>query len=410
MKFTAKSIENFKRPRDAADDHWEPDDEIPNLYLRARIGGSKTLVFSYKFAGRPRKITLGSAAGINISKARETARDLNARVRLGQDPAGERDTAKINAAQTLGTTVARFLHQQRDRRRNAHSYKDQQHHMLVHAKMLHPFPLDKVARRDIATCIATVAENSGGRTGNQVRASLNTFFVWAMTQGLVDHNPVIGTLRNPERARDRVLTPAELRLIWENLGDDQYGAVVKLLMLTGQRAAEIGELRWSEVDLAEKVIRLPGERTKNGRPHTIPLSEPARAILAAQPRRFAGDGNMMRDLVFGLAGEFGFSNWSKSKLAIDAHITAATGQPLPPWRVHDLRRSFVTHCAEIGIAPHIIEAAVNHVSGHKHGVAGVYNRAVYAREVRIALDRWAEWLTAVIEGRESNIVTLSQPA
>ncbi len=410
MKFTAKSIANFKRPAAAADDHWEPDDEIPNLYLRARSGGSKALVFSYKFGGKTRKMTLGSATAININKARETAKDLNARIRLGQDPAGERDTAKIKAAQTLGTTVARFLHQQRDRRRNAHSYKDQQHHMLVHAKMLHGLSLEKVARRDIATCIAAVAENSGGRTGNQVRASLNTFFVWAMTQGLVDHNPVIGTLRNPERARDRVLSPSELRLIWENLSDDQYGAVVKLLMLTGQRAGEIGELRWSEVDFNTNVILLPGERTKNGRPHAIPLSEPARAILAAQPRRFAGDGNMMRDLVFGLAGEFGFSNWSKSKLVIDARITAATGQPLAPWRVHDLRRSFVTHCAEIGIAPHIIEAAVNHVSGHRAGVAGTYNRALYTREIRIALDRWAEWLMAVIEGRESKIVALPQTA
>ncbi|MGA8228373.1 MAG: Arm DNA-binding domain-containing protein, partial [Xanthobacteraceae bacterium] len=131
MKFTAKSIANFKRPAAAADDHWEPDDEIPNLYLRARSGGSKALVFSYKFGGKTRKMTLGSATAININKARETAKDLNARIRLGQDPAGERDTAKIKAAQTLGTTVARFLHQQRDRRRNAHSYKDQQHHMLV---------------------------------------------------------------------------------------------------------------------------------------------------------------------------------------------------------------------------------------------------------------------------------------
>jgi integrase len=408
MKLTKTGIENFQMPP-GKKEHWERIDGIPNFYMRVLIAGSKSLVHSYKFAGKTRKTWFGSATEVNISKTCEAARDLNARVRLGHDPVGERDIAKIKAAQTFGTIVPRFLHQQRDRRRNPHSYKDQQHHMLVHAKMLHGLSLEKVARRDIATCIAAVAENSGGRTGNQVRASLNTFFVWAMTQGLVDHNPVIGTLRNPERARDRVLTPAELRLIWENLSDDQYAAVVKLLMLTGQRAAEIGELRWSEVDFNTNVILLPGSRTKNGRPHTIPLSELARGILTAQPRRPTADGTL-RDLVFGLAGEFGFSNWSKSKLAIDARIEAATGQPLPPWRIHDLRRSFVTHCAEIGIAPHIIEAAVNHVSGHRAGVAGTYNRALYTREIRIALDRWAEWLTAIIEGRESNIVALPQPA
>ena len=327
---------------------------------------------------------------------------------LGQDPAGARATAKLKAAETFGAIVPRFLHQQRDRRRNKHSYKDQQHHMLVHAKTLHGLSLEQIARRDIATIIAAVAENSGGRTGNQVRASLHTFFVWCMQQGLTDNNPVIGTVRSREVARDRVLTPAELRLIWENLSDDdQYGAVVKLLMLTGQRAGEIGELRWSEVDLDKNVILLPGERTKNGRAHSVALSAPAQAILAAQPRRFTADG-ALRDLVFGLAGEFGFSNWSKSKLAIDARIAAATGRPLPPWRIHDLRRSYITHSAEIGVPPHIIEAAVNHVSGHRAGVAGTYNRALYTREIRIALDRWAEWLTATVTGGESNITTLRQ--
>jgi integrase len=407
MKITSKkSIDDFEHPPGTRD-HWEPDDEIPNFYLRSRIEGSRSLVFSYKFGGKTRKISFGPAAALNISKTRETAKDLNARVRLGQDPAGERATAKIKAAETFTATLPRFLTHQRAHMR-PRPYIDQERHLLVHAKMLHGLQLERITRRDIATCIAAVAENSGLRTGNIVRASLSTFFVWAMTQGLIDHNPVIGTLKYPERTRDRVLDPAELRTVWNNLADDHFGSIIKLLALTGQRAAEISELRWSEVDLDKNVILLPAQRTKNGRSHTVPLSGPAREIIVAQQRRVTPDGKM-RDLIFGIAAG-PFSGWSKSKQTLGARITAAAGNPLRDWRIHDLRRSFATHAAEIGIAPHIIEACLNHVSGHRAGVAGTYNRALYTRETRIALDRWAEWLIAVVEGRASNIVTLSQTA
>jgi integrase len=224
-----------------------------------------------------------------------------------------------------------------------------------------------------------------------------------MTQGLIDHNPVIGTLKNPERSRDRVLAPAELRIIWNSLADDHFGAIVKLLMLTGQRAAEVSELRWSEVDLDKNIILLPAQRTKNGRAHQLPMSSGVREIIVAQPRRVTSDGRM-RDLIFGIAAG-PFSGWSKSKQTLDARIAAAAGNPLPDWRIHDLRRSFATHAVEIGIAPHIIEATLNHVSGHKAGVAGIYNRASYLSEKKQALALWAEHLLAVIEGRESNVVS-----
>jgi integrase len=383
-------------------EHWEPVDGIPNFYLRC-IGRSKLLVHFYKYAGKPRKTSFGSATKVNISKTCEAARDLNAAIRLGQDPAGARAPAELKARQTVWAVIPRFLSHERTHL-SPRWYANKEHHLLVHAKPLHALQIDKVERIDVATCLAPVAENSGKRTGTIVRASLNTFFVWAMTQGLVSHNPVIGTLKHAEKSRDRVLSPAELRIILNNLDDDHFGSIIRLLAYLGQRAGEISGLRWSEIDFNANTITLSGERTKNGRPHTIPLGLRTCEIISRQPRRVNADGRM-RDLIFGI-GEGPFSGWSKKKQELDERIAAATGQPLPPWRVHDLRRSFVTHCAEIGIAPHIIEAAVNHVSGHKAGVAGVYNRASYAREVRISLDRWAEWLTAVIEGRESNIFTL----
>jgi integrase len=154
-----------------------------------------------------------------------------------------------------------------------------------------------------------------------------------------------------------------------------------LLILTGQRREEIGGLRWIEVDLDRGLIVLPPERTKNRRQHEIPLSEPAKDILAKRSRN--------RDLVFGI-GLGGFSGWSDAKAALDEQLGIAE------WRLHDIRRTVATGMADkLGVLPHIIEAVLNHVSGHKAGVGGIYNRARYAGEMREALRRWADYVTAL---------------
>jgi integrase len=406
MKLTKTEIENFQMPPGKTE-HWARVDGIPNLYLRARNNGSKLVVHTYKFGGKTRKTSFGSADKINLSKTCEAARDLNAAIRLGQDPVGERAAAKVRATETFGAIVPRFLTAQRAHRRNPHSYSDQERHLLTHSKLLHPLALEKITRRHIATVIAAVAENSGLRTGNQVRASLNAFFKFSMNQGFIDHNPVIGTAKNPEQSRDRVLAPAELRVIWNSLSgdDDQFSAILKVLMLSGQRAGEIGGLRWSELDLDKNVILLPASRTKNGHSHVVPLSGPMRNILAAQPRRITPDGKV-RDLIFGF-GEGPFSGWSSAKASLDARIETVTGRPLPPWRVHDLRRSFATHAAELGVRSDVIELCLNHRTG-RSGIIGVYNKSELMPERRTAFDRFAEWLTSVIEGTESKITALRQ--
>jgi integrase len=152
-------------------------------------------------------------------------------------------------------------------------------------------------------------------------------------------------------------------------------------------------LRWSEVDPDTAVIALPAERTKNGKPHDIPLSATALDILKNRPR-LAG-----RDCVFGANG---FAGWSNCKRELDARI-AAKGAILP-WRLHDLRRTVSTRMHDqLGIQPHIVEAVLNHVSGHKGGVAGVYNRALYAKEKAIALAMWGEHLAAIVAGTQSKV-------
>src|SRR5262245_27705301 len=146
----------------------------------------------------------------------------------------------------------------------------------------------------------------------------------------------------------------------------------------------------------------PPPRCKNGKSmikagiavHIVPLVDRALDLIGAVPRGEA------RDFVFGRRGVNGYTNWSFDKKELDARIAASTGKPLPPWTVHDLRRTFVTHVSEHDFAaPHVVEAIINHISGGKAGVAGVYNKALYLDERRKALEQWAAHVAALVAGK-----------
>jgi integrase len=396
MKLTATTVRTEELPKGKREQIFF-DSEIPGLGLRIREGGTRSLIYQYKIGPRNRRMTLGRASPATLTEMRKVAAQLYARIKLGQDPAGEKVEAKRAAAETFKPYVEQFL-QALQAHYRPRSFKQVERHLLKHAKSLHGLPLGKIDRRDIATVIVSVTNASGATTANRVRSSCSSFFTWAISHGLVEHNPVDGAPRHAERSRDRVLTPAELRLIWNSLEDNEYGAIVKLLALSAQRVSEIGALRWREIG-ADQIL-LPAERTKNHRSHVIPLSAPAAAIIATQPKREGSD------TLFG--SEHGFTNWNFWKERLDKTITQANGgKPIPRWTTHDLRRTAATMMADdLGIQPHIIEAILNHVSGHKAGVAGIYNRASYLREKRAALDLWADRLLAIAEGRDSNIVAM----
>jgi integrase len=379
------------------------DADVAGFGLRIRDTGSRTFVYQYKLGNEQRRLTIGSASAIDVGAARETAKDLYAKVRLGQDPAGEKARAKIAASETFKVLVDRYLEHKR-RELGSESYDNVEFHLLTHAKPLHGLQVEKIARRDVAACIGAIVpdkrfKTDGAVTRNRVRASLSAFFAWTIGQGLTENNPVIGVGRSKEKARDRVLSMDELAVVWNALEEDDYGAIMRLLMLTGQRAAS---------ELRSAAFLLPPERTKNRREHLVPLSSAAQEVIGRQEQRFDRDG-APRDLTFGYRGG-PFGAWSDGKEALDKRIIEKHGAPLPHWRAHDLRRRFATHAAEIGIQPHIIEAILNHVSGHKSGVVGVYNRALYEPEKRTGLNTWAAHLLAHIEGRESNVTPIRRGA
>jgi integrase len=391
MNLTAATVSSLKLGQGEADRIWF-DDAIPGFGVRIRQSGSRSWIFQYKLGSKTRRLVIGQVSAIKLGRAREIAGEHHAKVKLGRDPAGEKRVLVERASHTFGALAKKYLDHQRAELRPG-SYREIARHLEQHTAPLHPLPLDTIDMRIIADRLGSIEKNSGAVTANRARATMSAMFGWGMREGLVFVNPVANTNKRTERPRDRVLKDPELRLVWQALNGGQYATIIKLLMLTAQRVNEIAGLRWSEIDFDHGVISLPAQRTKNARPHDIPMAPTLRALLEAQPKI---DG---RDLVFGKPGGGPFSGLSRCKERLDARITELNnGAPLAPWVHHDLRRSAATGMADIGIQPHIIEAVLNHVSGHKRGIAGIYNLATYNTEKKQALARWDEHLRAVVCG------------
>ena len=172
--------------------------------------------------------------------------------------------------------------------------------------------------------------------------------------------------------------------------------IIKLLLLTGCRREEIGALKWSEIDLDTGVMTIPGTRTKNHRTLELTLPEIAIDILRAQPRR-------REDYVFGMRGG-AFSAWSYSTVKLNARIVEAEGKPLRRG-VARFAKNHAHQLRHAGRAADIAELAINHVKG---GVEAIYDRHRYQREIKAALALWADYLLALAEGRETNVVTLQR--
>jgi integrase len=370
------------------------DDALRGFGLRVRAGGKRTWIVQYRVGSKQRRVSLGSVESLDADEARKAAKATLAKVHLGADPQIEKAEARARASATLGAFVDGYLERAKQRLR-PRSFLEFQRHLLQQWAPLHRLPIHTIQRLHIATRLSQIAQDSGPFAANTARVTLSAFFKWAMGEGLVENNPVIGTNRPAENvARERVLTNDELRLVWRTAGNGEYGAIVRLLILTGQRREEVGGMLWQEIDLDKALWSIGSERSKNSLAHDVPLSAAAIAVIQEIPNREG------RELVFG-SRSGPFQGWSKAKAALDQRM-AALLEPTTPWRLHDIRRTVATRMADLGVLPHVIEAVLNHISGHKAGVAGVYNRATYAAEKQKALELWSEHVSSVIQDRHED--------
>jgi integrase len=397
---TQAQVDKLRLPAGKSEGYFF-DDECTGLSVRIQ-GSARTWVVWYQANGKRRRMKIGDVGdALPLKEARRTAGGIVNGARDGKDALAERAAARAKSAETFGALVTTYLARGAKPRQRPRTYAETERYLDRYCADLHGRPVD-LTRRDIASKLEGIRDEHGPGAARKARIYLSGCFAWAMRRGLADSNPVIGTEAEPERPRDRVLNVDELRAVWQacdGLGD--FGAIVKLLMLTGQRRSEVAALAWPEIETDKALWTLPAARSKNGRQHEVPLSKQVLALIVAQREE---EERAKRPYLFGRGGLTPFSGYSRAKARLDGMLPG-----MPAWTLHDVRRSVVTHMAEIGIDPHVIEATINHVSGHKAGVAGIYNRATYREQKRAALQRWTDWIEVKIEGREpvSNVVTLA---
>jgi integrase len=416
MKLTDKSV-NQPWPRDKLEkaDVILFDDTIPGFGLRLRRRGpdgpiDRRWILQYRspLTGETKRVTFGSPATLSAKIARDKAGRLHAQVKLGADPQSDKEEGRGRAKETFEKIVTDFLKSREakvERGELAQATYDQMELALTkHWSGLNRRPIRDITQREIADILTELGERFP-IAANRARSWLSTFFVYAMKKGIVKENPAINTERPVEKEtpRKRALSDDELIAVWKGCGDDDYGRIARLLILTGQRRDEVAAMTQSELDLDEALWSIPGARTKNNEDHDVPLSS-----LAVEILRPKASGK--RAHVFGRGEAAGFSGFSKSKISLDLRIAAAwpkKEKPFEPWTIHDLRRTVRTGMGKLGIEPHIAEAVLNHLPAK---LVRTYDTNKYAAQKRQALDCWAEHLAGLVEGRESKIVHLKRPA
>jgi integrase len=425
-RLTAIGVENAK-PR--AKRVEISDAGCKGLYLVIQPSGSKSWAVRYRFAGKPCKLTLGPAlvlergeaepgepaidGALTLAAARKLAADALYKVKQGIEPATEkrsrieaaRDAATTRAADTVENLATQFV----ERYAKVKNRSWQQVEAIFRREILPQWKgrtVHEITTEHVEDLIDAIAADRP-IMANRTLAALRKFFGWmggrskggrkAVLKARLRTAPCLGVeAPGQERSRDRVLTNDEIKAIWCACDEEgePFGPFLKALLLTGQRRGELAGMRRNEIDLDRREWSLPGTRTKNKKPHIVPLSHQAIQTIEAVTTMAGG-------YVFTTTGEGGVRAFSKVKRRIDRRIN-----PVTPWVLHDIRRTVATGMADIGIQPHIVEAVLNHVSGHRAGVAGTYNRAIYASEKAEALQRWADHVEGLVSSKPANLATI----
>jgi integrase len=328
-----------------------PDGLLPGLYLVLQTSGSRSWAVRYRYAGRPRKLTLGRYPVLDLGRARAEARTALQAVAQGRDPAREKQDAKRSARDekdTVAAQVESFLARHTRRNNKVRTAEE-----VERVFKLHILPIwrerrvQEITRRDVVELLDGIVDAGKPVAANRTLATVRKFFNWLIERSVLDASPVVRVKApTPEKSRDRVLSDAELRLVWRAATHLSwpFGSFVQTLILTAQRRDEVAGMRLSELKDGA-LWAISHERTKNGTEHDVPLSELAQEILASAPR-IAGS-----ELVFTTTATTPISGYSNAKDRLDRAMLSIAREDafergddpnevnLAPWRLHDLRRT-----------------------------------------------------------------------
>ena len=391
------------------------DAKVTGLRLIIQPSGSKSWALRYRFAGQPKKLTIGGYPAIGLADARKAAQAALGELARGNDPAAQKREQKVVAKaiasaekraelDVVEKVVDEFI--ERYAKPNTRDWKETQR--LLRKDVVAAWKgrrLSEINKADINRLLDKMVDRGAAVTANRTFAQLRKMCRWAVSRGILEQNLCEGIeAPTTERPRDRVLDERELSLVWRAAGElgFPYGDIVRLLILTGARRDEVAAARWEEIDLKKWLWTLPAERSKNRRPHSIPLAPAALEIIMALPR-FEGSGFLFA------AGVSPPTAFSKAKKKLDAEVAKLNGsEPLLHFVVHDLRRSVASGLASIGIALHVIERCLNHVSGSFGGIVSVYQKHSFADEMRAAFEAWSRHVGVMVNGKvNGNVIELA---
>jgi integrase len=361
VRLTDISLRSLARPERGQVDYW--DQLLPCFGCRVSQGGTKTFIVKKD----NRRLTIGRFPVISLTQARTEAKRLLAEHTLGQLRPRSLSTAAAFEEFLADCT-------RKNRARTVDDYR-----RLLRRYFSHKQGLQDISHEDITRRLNRIAAPS---ERNHALVAAKVFFNWAVKKRYRSDNPVDGASKQARVARTRVLSDQEIRAVWL-ASEGLFGTIVKLLLVTGQRRGEIAALRREWIDTQKRVITFPASLTKNRREHSIPYGASASELLESVPAA-AG-------LLFPARGKATpFNGFGKCKAALDARAG------IEPWTLHDLRRTFATNLASLGVAPHIVERLLNHASGTISGVAAIYNRFQYMDEMRTAIALWEQHITSLL--------------
>jgi integrase len=380
LAFTDAAAKRLKPPKVGQLDVF--DKGYPGLAMRLSYGGKRSWVYFYRINGRLRRMTLGTYPALSLADAREAWRNARNDAQAGREPTRPHDPTDTDS--TFEKALENWLKKDQAHNRTRDSVK-----RLIDNNVTPVWRhrhIGDISRADVLDVIDKVVDRGSPIMARRLHAHLHRFFTWHTGRGKIPFNPM-AHLPKPgvETRRERVLSDKELAAVWSATGKIgwPYGDAVRLLILTGARRTEIGDLRWSEIEGDE--IKLSGERTKNGEPHSIPLSNAAKIVLQHVPRIVDTDRVFTTNGKSSLAG-----GWSRAKYNLDEL------SKVKDWRLHDLRRTVATGFQKLGVNLQTIEAVLGHTSGSRSGVVGVYQRHSFDAEKRAALDAWGAHVMALV--------------
>lgn len=411
IKLTAVAVARITPPAEGRIDYF--DTTLPAFGLRVSHTGARKFFLMTRVNGQLSRMTLGVAkvtedgAGITLSDARKAAGELVELAQAGHDPRQQRQIEKQanveKAANTFKAVGERFMKQHVEPHLSANTQREYRRVLSgPDTAAWANRPVTSITRADVRSVLDAMIERGSPSAANSSLAYLSKFFNWCADKDLIEVPPTDRMKKpRPVTVGERTLNEAEVVEVWRafEAEGDRFGDLFKLLLLTGQRRSEVGGMRDAElvnVDGDRPTWEIPGSRTKNGRPHAVPLSRQVVEIIKAIPR--IGDSG----LLFTTTGETPMSGFSKAKERVDASVATerqkAGARPMLEWTLHDLRRTMVTMMNEhLSIPPHVVEACVNHISGGaKAGIAGVYNKAMYLTERREAMTAWAGFVQSLV--------------